>query len=118
MASQPGNDFQMNRPTIISLLYIGYFLAGISAIIGVILAYVWQGEPHEDWENSHYRFLIRTFWIGVVYSVIAAILSVLTFFLLSPLFALVAIWFAVRAIKVLLAAQRREPLTNVETWLF
>lgn len=118
MASQPGNDFQMNRPTVISLLYIGYFLAGISAIIGIILAYIWQGETHDAWENSHYRFHIRTFWIGLLYSVIAGILSVLTFFLLSPLFVLVAIWFAVRAIKALLAAQKREPLTNVETWLF
>ena len=38
MANEPAtsNDFQMNRPTIISLLYIGSFLMGITTVIGVI----------------------------------------------------------------------------------
>ena len=113
----PSNDFDMNRPTIISLLYIGYFLMGISAVIGIILAYVWKGETHASWEDSHYRYLIRTFWMGFVWTGVAVIGSIVTLFLLAwILFPLVAVWFAARAVKSLLAAQKREPVQNVETW--
>ena len=112
------NDFDMNRPTIISLLYVASFLAGITAIIGVILAYVWKGEAHAGWEDSHYRYHIRTFWIGFVWSFVALVASAATFFLLAwVFFPLVAVWFAVRAIKALMAAQKHQPVQNVETWL-
>ena len=37
-------------------------------IIGVILAYVWNGETHESWQDCHFRYHIRTFWIGFVWS--------------------------------------------------
>jgi len=113
------NDFQMNRPTIISLLYLGSFLAGITTIIAIILAYVWNGEAHEGWEDSHYRYHIRTFWIGIAWTVVAIIGSIFTLGLAAfILFPLVAIWFAVRAIKSLLAAQKRAPVQNVESWIF
>lgn len=113
----PRNDFDMNRPTIISLLYIGSFLMGITTIIGVILAYVWNGEAHESWQDSHYRYHIRTFWMGFVWTGVAVIGSIITLFLLAwILFPLVAVWFAARAVKSLLAAQKQEPVNNVTTW--
>lgn len=113
------NDFDMNRPTIISLLYLGSFLAGITSIIGVILAYIWNGEAHAGWEDSHYRYHIRTFWIGIVYTILAAIGSAFTLFLLAwAFFGAVAVWFAVRGVKSLISAQRHEPIANVESWLF
>jgi uncharacterized membrane protein len=130
MADDTSNDFKMNRPSIISLLYIGSFLAGITTIIGVILCYVWQKEEHAGWEDSHYRYHIRTFWIGMLYTILAivgsifttilaTVGSIFTLFLLAPLFfGALVIWFAVRAVKSLLAAQKREPIANVESWIF
>ena len=51
---------------VIYLLYfVGYF-TGISALIGVIIAHV-KVEESEPVLRSHYRFLIRTFWIGLAY---------------------------------------------------
>lgn len=120
MATEPTqtNDFDMNRPTIISLLYVGSFLAGITSIIGVILAYVWNGEPHESWQDSHFRYHIRTFWMGFAWSFVALVGSILTLGLLAwALFPLVAVWFIARAIKSLMAAQKHQPVQNVTTWL-
>ncbi|TPE60078.1 hypothetical protein FJQ54_11725 [Sandaracinobacter neustonicus] len=120
MANEPAttNDFDMNRPTIISLLYVGSFLAGITSIIGVILAYMWNGEPHDSWQDSHFRYHIRTFWIGIVWTIVAIIGSIITLFMLAwVLFPLVSVWFIARAIKSLMAAQKQQPLTNVETWI-
>jgi len=36
--------FEFNHPTIISLLYLASCITGVTAIVGVVLAYVWRGE--------------------------------------------------------------------------
>lgn len=109
-------SFQLNRPTVVALLYLASFITGITALIGLVMAYVWNKEPGLPWEYDHYRWHIRTFWIGLLYSLLCtALVFILIGFLL---YAVVAIWFAVRTIKALLAAQRQEHLPNVESWLF
>ncbi len=117
--SAASGGFDMNRPSVIALLYLGGFVTGVSAIVGLILGYVWQGEPHEAWMTSHYRYLIRTFWIGIVWAIVAGIGTVISFGLLAfVLFPLVSVWFIVRNVKALLAAQRHEAIANVESWMF
>ncbi|MCB2086592.1 MAG: hypothetical protein H6920_01505 [Sphingomonadaceae bacterium] len=108
--------FDANHPTIISLCYLGgWVTGGLTAIVGIVLAYVWKDEAQE-WEHSHYTYLIRTFWIGLVASVVAFILwIVLIGFLLSML---VGVWFVVRSILSLVKAQKREPMPDPETLLF
>ncbi len=112
-ATPPSGGFDMNRPTIINLLYIGSIITGITGIVGVVLAYVWKGEPHEPWEATHYQYLINTFWIGLVASIISFVLMiVLIGFLL--IFA-VGIWFIVRVVMSMIAAQKRQPMPNPGT---
>ena len=105
--------FDMNRPTIISLLYLSSFVLGITALIGVILAFVWKGEPHEEWEATHYQYLINTFWIGLVGTIVGIVtMIVLVGFLV--LLATVALC-VVRSVLSLLKAQKREPMPNPGT---
>ena len=55
------------------IVYILYFVAyftGITALIGVIIAHV-QVASADPLLATHYRFQIRTFWIGILYLVIA-----------------------------------------------
>ena len=56
---------------IVYILYFAAYFVGITAVIGVIIAHVQvgSGEPMLD---SHYRFQIRTFWIGILYLVVGA----------------------------------------------
>ena len=108
--------FDANRPTIISLLYVLSFATGITGIIGIVLAHVWGGEPEADWQRSHYSYLIRTFWFGLLASVVAGVLSIVLIGLL--LFPLIAIWFGVRSVMSLVKAQKREPMPDPETlWI-
>ncbi len=105
--------FDMNRPTIISLLYLSSFILGITALIGVILAFVWKGEPHEDWEATHYQYLINTFWIGLVGTIVGVVtMIVLVGFLV--LLATVALC-VVRSVLSLINAQKRAPMPNPGT---
>jgi uncharacterized membrane protein len=112
----PANaGFEFNNPTIISLLYLASFITGITAIVGVVLAFVWRGEPKADWEVSHYQYLINTFWIGLVGSIIGFLLIiVLIGFLILPAVAVLVI---VRSVMSLLNAQKRAPMPNPSTWL-
>jgi uncharacterized membrane protein len=108
-SQSPGFDF--NRPTIISLLYLSTFVFGITLIVGVVLAYVWKGEAHADWESSHYDYMIRTFWIGLIGSVISFILMGFLVWIA------VAVLVVVRCVLSLISAQKQAPMLNPQTWL-
>ena len=113
--SAPVAGFSFNRPTIVSLLYLASCVLMVSGLVGLVLAYVWRGEPHEEWESSHYTYLIRTFWLGLVGALVSIVLMlVLIGFLL--IFA-VGIWVIVRCVLSLVNAQKQQPMPNPETWL-
>ena len=65
--------FQFNGPTLISVLYLATYFTVFTALVGVILAYVWKRHAPQEWERTHYRYLIRTFWLGSGgYAIVAA----------------------------------------------
>lgn len=116
-AGPPANaGFDFNQPTIISVLYLASFLTGITGLVGIVLAHVWQGENQDTWAASHFSYLIRTFWIGFAASIVAGLLSiVLIGFLLLPL---IAVWVGVRSVMSLIKAQKQEPMPDPQTLLF
>lgn len=111
----PAAGFDFNRPTIIGLLYLSSAIFGVTALIGVVLAYVWRGEPHEAWEETHYRYLIRTFWIALVGTALGLVLMIaLVGFILLPVVGVLVI---VRTVLSLVKAQKREAMPNPDTWI-
>ncbi|MCB5426559.1 hypothetical protein H0274_14955 [Altererythrobacter sp. CC-YST694] len=109
------NGFDLNQPTIISLLYLASFITGVTALVGVVLAYVWKGEPKAAWEVSHYEYLIRTFWIGLIGGLIGFVLIfVLIGLLVLPA---VAVLVVIRSVLSLVNAQKQAPMPNPGTWL-
>lgn len=112
----PSGGFDLNRPTIISLLYLGGFITGISGLVGLVLAFVWKGEAGPgSWEQTHYQYLINTFWIGLAGSIIGVILMIVLIgiFLLMAVGALVV----VRCVMSLINAQKQQPMPNPGSWL-
>ncbi|NVE95127.1 DUF4870 family protein [Altererythrobacter lutimaris] len=108
--------FDLNRPSIISLLYLASFVTGVTGLVGIVLAHIWRGESHEPWVSSHYTYLIRTFWIGFAASVVAFFLSFILIGVL--LFPLIAIWVGVRSVLSMVKAQKHEPMPEPETLAF
>jgi uncharacterized membrane protein len=108
LRSEPADD---NRP-----LYAASFLVGITGIVGLVLAYVWKGEPHEPWEETHYIYLIRTFWIGLAGVVIGTVLTVVLIGFLILL--ATALWVIVRTVMSLVNAQKRAAMPNPAALLF
>ena len=115
-ATPTASGFEFNRPTIVGLLFAASYVTGVSGIIGVVLAYAWKSESHLPWEETHYTYLIRTFWIVVVASVLGMITLLIGVGFLVLL--AVGVWGLVRTIMSLINAQKREPMKDPETLLF
>lgn len=111
----PASSAAASNAQIIYILYLVSLVVGVTSIVGVIMAYVYRGEA-PDWLRSHYRFQIRTFWIGLLYVVLGMLLSVVLIGFLLLLFWL--IWLILRCVKGMQQLERREPITDIETWLW
>ena len=98
---------------IVYFLYLGAVVIGLLALIGVIIAYV---SRNDGWANEHYRFQIRTFWIGLLYAAVGAVSTV---FLVGWLMLLATlVWWIARCVKGLQRLSRSEPYPNATTWLW
>ena len=107
-------------PAVTYALYLLAFATGITAVVGVVLAYANQASAG-PMMRSHYTFLIRTFWIGLVWCLIAGmVLAVgipLSFILIGipmlilakAMFALGAVWYGLRCVVGVIYLAQGEP---------
>jgi uncharacterized membrane protein len=98
-----------------ALYGVGYFTA-VSALIGVIIAYM-KIDDADPVLQSHYRFQIRTFWIGLLYLAIGLPLCMVLIGI--PIVAWWFVWSIVRVVKgILLLVNEHKPIANPQSWLF
>jgi uncharacterized membrane protein len=71
-ATTPAIDESGNRTftVICYVLFIAAFMNGLSAIIGVVLAYIKRDEVRGTAWESHFRNLIYVFWAAMVMTVL------------------------------------------------
>lgn len=100
---------------IVYALYLASLVVGVTSLVGVVIAYVYQRDAPEGL-RTHFRLQIRTFWIGLLYGVVGALLSLLGIGIVLLVF--VAVWLIVRCVKGLRYLDRREPYPNESTWLW
>jgi uncharacterized membrane protein len=97
------------------LLYgVGYF-TGISALAGVIIAHV-KVDDSDPVLRAHYRFQIRTFWIGLLYLAIGIPLCLALVGI--PIVVWWFIWSLIRIVKGGLLVIEHKPIANPGSWLF
>ena len=80
---------------------LSFFLGGLTALVGVIINYVKLDDVRGTWIEPHFRWQIRAFWIGLLWTVIGVITTMLIvgwFILLG-----IAIWVIYRIVKGALA---------------
>ncbi|WP_240693226.1 DUF4870 family protein [Thiomicrorhabdus indica] len=90
------------------ILYLVGLVIGLTALVGVIFAYVKRSEENPDWLNAHYSFQIRTFWYGLAYLIVGSLLSVIIVGWLVILFWI--IWLVVRCVKGMSALDAQRPI--------
>jgi uncharacterized membrane protein len=100
---------------VVYILYLVGFFTGVSAIVGLIIAWT-QIARADPVSRSHFRFQIRTFWIGLLYFA----LGVITLHVVIGALILLwwVVWTAMRCVKGLLALNAGEPIADPESLLF
>ena len=102
-------------PMVVYALFLASFVVGFTSIIGVVIAYVYRGKG-PAWLDEHYRYQIRTFWIGLLYASVATLLTVVLIGI--PLLIALAVWLIVRCVKGFRGLQEKRAPDNVDSWLF
>ncbi len=67
--STPGRGYVV----VIYGLYVGSIMAGVTAPMGALIAHLRLGRG-ADWLDTHLRFQIRTFWLGIFAATVALLL--------------------------------------------
>ena len=109
------NPQEADTANVVYILYLVSLLVGITNIVGLVMAYVNRdGAP--EWVQTHYRFQIRTFWIGMLY----AFIGLLTCIIIVGFFWLifVVIWLIVRCVKGMNALSQGLPYERPGAWMW
>ena len=97
--------------TIATVVYalqaVGFFI-GITWIVAIVMDYVKRDDARGTWLESHFTWQIRTFWWGLLWGVIGALLLLVVvgyFVLLAA-----AIWIIYRIVKGWLTLAEGKPV--------
>lgn len=82
---------------VIYALHALSFLFGITGFIAVIINYVKRSDVNGTWLESHFKWQIRTFWWGLLWTIIGFI----ALYVMVGILILIAtgIWYLYRVIK-------------------
>ena len=100
---------------IVYILYLVSLIFGVTSIIGVVMAYLYRADAPE-WVASHYRFQIRTFWIGLLYAFVSVLTAIVIIGLLFGAFTF--IWWIIRSVKGLKSLSAGAAYERPATWLW
>ncbi len=95
---------------------ISAFLFGWTSIAAVILNYIMAPDARGTFLQSHFSWQIRTFWYGMIWTVLVAIVGVLlTPFVIGPFiwligFVVLGIWVAYRIVVGWLRLRQYRPV--------
>jgi uncharacterized membrane protein len=92
---------------VVYLLYLAALVNGLTAIIGVILAYIKRDDARGTVYESHFSNAIEVFWVFIVGMIIAVPLCFI--FIGIPLVFVLYIWVLFRTIKGLVRASDGLP---------
>lgn len=109
------NPTERGNANLIYILYLVACVLGVTALIGVVMAYMGKDEA-PDWLKTHYHNQINIFWKGLLYSLIGAVLAIVLigFLILLATF----IWYIVRIVKGMQALSKGEAYPNPSGWGF
>jgi len=97
---------------------VGAFVFGVPSIVGVVLTYIKRAEARGTFLESHYRWLLRTFWIAVLGGLLAGLITLMLVLTIVGVilawipFLVVGVWLFYRIVRGWLALKDRTPLSD------
>lgn len=93
---------------------VGAFVFGLPSIIAVVINYLKRDEARGTFLESHFRWQIRTFWLALLWVVIAWVLFITVIGILFALgiFVAITVWVIYRIARGWLALRHGKPTYN------
>jgi Predicted membrane protein len=91
------SEAERNMVLIAYICYAVSAFTGFSSIIGVIINHIKLGESKSRFARSHHRWMMRTFWFGLLGVLIGALLSAIGIGLV--VIVIVGIWYIYRIVR-------------------
>ncbi len=108
----------MSKDDIQQIGLISYILYGVAAVLppvaiaGVIYAHTKREEVAGSFAESHMTWLIRTFWLTIVFSLVGFVLAL---FLIGFLILfVVGVWYVFRVVKGFVVFYEGKPIADPE----
>ena len=91
---------------------IGAFVFGLPSIIAVVINYLKRDEARGTFLESHFRWQIRTFWFGMLWSLLGGFLfmTIIGIPLAIAVFIGAGVWVIYRVVRGWLALRDRKPM--------
>lgn len=102
------SEVERNVLLVTYVLYGLGFFALLPAIGGVIINHVKLHECRDDVALTHHRWLMRTFWFGLLWFVVCTVLSGIVIGLIG--FAVLWVWCLYRFVRGVLAYIEHRPM--------
>jgi len=109
---------QTNQESNVKIIYILYLVSMVlplTGLVGVVMAYSYRSQA-DELSQTHFTFLIRTFWIGALYMFVGLVLALFLIGYLVWLFCV--IWLIIRCVKGMQFLGNKQPVPNPSTWMF
>ncbi|ULQ47190.1 hypothetical protein JN531_002645 [Flagellatimonas centrodinii] len=104
-----GTEPERNTLLVAYILHaLGAFTGGVTAIAGVIVNHIKVNETDSIFIRSHHRWLLRTFWFGVLWMIIATVLAFIGIGFL--IYLAVGIWYIYRIVRGFISYSERKAL--------
>lgn len=115
LAPSPAARRERDGAKLVYVLYLVGFFAPVAALAGVILAHIRRGSGDEV-ADTHYTFQIRSFWIGLLASILGGLLTMVLIGYL--ILAVWIVWAAARFITGLIKLVDDAPVDDPQGWGF
>lgn len=110
-ATAPNAGEMKSRRTLTLIIYALQglsFVVGITGLVAIVMNYVKRPEMAGTWLESHFRWQIRTFWFGLLWTVVGIALMwvvVGTFIIFAN-----AVWVIYRIVRGILNLLDNKPM--------
>ena len=95
------------------VMYLVGLIFPVLYVVGLVMAYVFRQDA-KAWMVDNFRFLIRTFWLGILFWIIAGLLCFLFIgFILIPL---IIVWWVIRCVVVFRLIEKGSAHQHPATW--
>ena len=103
----------INVGHIVYACYAVGFFVGVTWLIGVIVAYVKRDDARGTWMESHFSWMIRTFWWSLVWMIVGTVFAVtiIGIVIAWPVWAIAWLWAVYRVIKGWIRLNEARPVS-------